>query len=462
QSVVVSMALFILIILSCMMWIIQSFNEQADKLLDTVNNTPNGIQSLEFEMEILKHALLKGCVIEMLIFIVALSIVLSLYSILRKREQQLAIEKSQIEDMNKAKNYFFSTVSHDIRTPLNAIIGFSQMLKTGFETEEEKNTALDSILVCSKTLLNLINDVLDISKLEAGRMEIKPEPTVCTKLVQEIVESFKISNKNSKVEIRCKLEDMPTLMLDAQRLRQITFNLVGNAMKFTKEGHVEIRTAYKKGTFRLQVEDTGQGISKEDLVRIASPYVQLGTKTSRNGGTGLGLTISRQLAIAMGGKLEVQSTLGKGSTFSITLYNVEKSNEEPQNQTSTIEKIVTKRKCHRLLIVDDQKTNLLVLKAMLKKLGDFEIVMAFNGVEAFEILKKQEGEAFDMVLTDMWMPEMSGEELIKLIRAEETFKNLPVYVITADVEATKSYNEQGFTGILLKPVTLESLKQLLE
>ncbi|MBO4511333.1 MAG: response regulator, partial [Victivallales bacterium] len=343
-----------------------------------------------------------------------------------------------------------------------AIIGFSQMLKTGFDTEEERKTALDSILVCSKTLLNLINDVLDISKLEAGRMEIKPEPTDCTRLVQEIVESFKISNKNSKVEIRCKVDNMPTLMLDAQRLRQITFNLVGNAMKFTKEGHVEIRTAFKKGTFRLQVEDTGQGISKEDLARIASPYVQLGTKTSRNGGTGLGLTISRQLALAMKGKLEVQSDLGKGSTFSITLYEVEVSNEEPKNNTTTFEKLVIKRKCHRLLLVDDQKTNLLVLKAMLKKLGTFDIVMATNGVEALEILKKQEGEPFDIVLTDMWMPEMNGEELIKHLRADATFKDLPVYLITADVEAPKSYKEQGFTGILLKPVTIESLKELLE
>ena len=462
QSVVVSMALIILIIFSCLMWIIQSFNEQADRLLNNVNNTPNGVQYLEYEIEILKNALVKGCVVEMIIFVVALSIVLSLYSILRKREQQLAIEKSKMEDMNKAKSYFFSTVSHDIRTPLNAIIGFSQMLKTGFETEEERKTALDSILVCSKTLLNLINDVLDISKLEAGRMEIKPEPTVCSKLVQEIVESFKISNKNDKVEIRSRIDDMPTLMLDAQRLRQITFNLIGNAMKFTKEGHVEIRTAFKKGTFRLQVEDTGQGISKEDLARIASPYVQLGTKTSRNGGTGLGLTISRQLAIAMGGKLEVQSTLGKGSTFSITLYDVEVSNEEPQNKTTTISKLKIKHKCHRLLLVDDQKTNLLVLKAMLKKLGDFEISMAFNGVEAFEALKKQEGEAFDMVLTDMWMPEMNGDELIKLIRADLAFKDLPVYVITADVEAMKTYSGHGFTGILLKPITLEGLKELLE
>ena len=112
--------------------------------------------------------------------------------------------------------------------------------------------------------------------------------------------------------------------------------------------------------------------------------------------------------------------------------------------------------------MDDQKTNLLVLKAMLKKLGDFDIVMASNGVEAMETLKNQGGEAFDIVLTDMWMPEMSGEELIKIIRADETFKDLPVYVITADVEATKSYKEQGFTGILLKPVTIESLKELLE
>ena len=141
----------------------------------------------------------------------------------------------------KAKSYFFSTVSHDIRTPLNAIIGFSQMLKMGSKTEEERNQALDAILTSGKTLLQLINDILDLSKLESGKMTIEPAPTSCSKLLREVADSFRISGQNSNVEIRCKVDGLPQLLVDPQRLRQIVFNLVGNAYKFTKEGYIEIR-----------------------------------------------------------------------------------------------------------------------------------------------------------------------------------------------------------------------------
>ena len=228
----------------------------------------------------------------------------------------------------KAKSYFFSTVSHDIRTPLNAIIGFSQMLKMGFKTEEERNQALDAILTSGKTLLQLINDILDLSKLESGKMTIEPAPTSCQKLLKEVVDSFRISAQHSNVEIRCKAEGIPQLLLDPQRLRQIVFNLVGNAYKFTKEGFIEVRAQFDRepgkprGTFRLDVEDTGCGISEEDMERIASPYVQVGSAKSRNGGTGLGLAICRQLVDAMGGELELASEVGVGTVFSMILPNV--------------------------------------------------------------------------------------------------------------------------------------------
>lgn len=462
QSIVVSVKLFLLILFACVMWNIRTFEEHTDDFMENVQHSKHRMQRMKHEMRVLKRSMTKSRIGEGVLLLIALSTLLNLNAILRKREQKLLQEKARLEDINKAKSYFFSTVSHDIRTPLNAIIGFSQMLKSGFKTEDEKNMALDSILVSSKTLLNLINDVLDLSKLEAGKMDITPTPTVCSKLVHEIVESFKLSNKKPDLEIRGNVEDMPPLMLDAQRIRQIIFNLAGNAIKFTTKGHVEIKATYKGGTFRLQVEDTGQGISQEDLARIASPYVQLTAKNSRNGGTGLGLAISRQLAAAMGGRLEIASTLGVGSTFAIVIPNVKVSENQSLSDTVIIPKISTSaQKYHRLLLVDDQKMNLMVLKAMLKKMGTFDIVTAENGKEALEKLEAQGDVPFDLVLTDMWMPEMDGEGLIRAIRAKDAYKDLAVYALTADIETTKTHERLGFTGILLKPITMEALKDIL-
>lgn len=412
--------------------------------------------------ELLDHAL-----VEMSLLVVTLVIMMNLYSILRRREMHMAVEKTKAEDQNKAKSFFFSTVSHDIRTPLNAIIGFSQMMKLGFQTKEEHEKAVDSILVSSKTLLSLINDILDLSKLESGKMHIEPEPTSCKKLVSEIVEAFRVANKKPGLEIRGRVEEMPPLMIDPQRMRQIAFNLIGNAAKFTASGFVETRASFtpavegaETGTFRLEVEDSGVGISEEDQKKIASPYVQVGSKAARNGGTGLGLAICRQLARAMGGELQLKSKLGVGTTFTVVVPDVKVSEVDPDEEAARASAAIASQdgRTRRLLIADDQKMNIMVLKAMLSRIGKFDIVAVENGRLALEAVKA--GPAFDMVLTDMWMPEMNGPELVAALRRESAFASLPVYLVTADVEARKMYAEQGFTGILLKPVTLEGVKAL--
>ena len=371
----------------------------------------------------------------------------------------------------KAKNYFFSTVSHDIRTPLNAIIGFSQLLKMGFKTEEEREQAINAILTSGKTLLQLINDILDLSKLESGMMTIEPAPTSCQKLLKEIADSFRFSNQKSSVEIRCKAEGLPLLMLDPQRLRQIVFNLVGNAYKFTKEGFIEIRAQFdsekgkRSGTFRLDVEDTGCGISEEDMERIASPYVQVGSSKSRNGGTGLGLAICRQLVDVMGGELELASEQGVGTVFSMIIPNVPVCATVDPARLSATQRIAVslpplppKDKKLRILIADDSKMNLAVLRAMLTRLGIADIVPVADGEEALAILRDSNSPPFDIVLTDMWMPKVDGEALVRAIRADPKLAHLLVYVITADVEIQNSYKAMGFTGILLKPITINSLR----
>ena len=368
-----------------------------------------------------------------------------------------------------AKSLFFSTVSHDIRTPLNAIIGFSQLLKMGFESKEEHDNAVESIHVSSKTLLQLVNDILDLSKLESGKMEICPEPTETAKVLEEIVSSFRFSNQNKSLEVRCKAEKMPMLMLDPQRIRQIAFNLVGNAVKFTKEGFVELRVSFmpttpKRGTFTLAVQDTGCGISEEDQKRLASPFVQVGSNKAKAKGTGLGLAICRQLAKAMGGDLVIASKLGEGTTFSIVIPNLavaDSTADVPLVQTApTVNGTLTSEAAAglRLLFADDTNINHIVLKSLLRKLGVTNVKSVKNGAEALATLEHEGADTFDMVITDMFMPEMTGEELVSAIRADARLAALPVYLFTADVEFKDTYADKGFSGVLIKPATLESLQ----
>ena len=379
----------------------------------------------------------------------------------REYEAQLDAERNA----SKAKSYFFSTVSHDIRTPLNAIIGFSQMLKAGFKTKEEHDQAVDSILVSGNTLLRLINDILDLSKLESGHMKIEPEPTDCRRLIEEIAGSFSVSSGKAGLDLRAKVEEMPILLIDPMRLRQIAFNLVGNALKFTKAGFIELRASFSpdgdgadRGTFIFEVEDSGCGISEEDLKLIATPYVQVGSKAARHGGTGLGLAITRELAHAMGGELSAVSTLGKGSTFSVKIPGV-RTGVMPERAVADKGKGAA-ISARRLLLVDDQELNLKVLKAMLSKLGDFDMTFAHDGNEALRSLMDGSVQPFDIVLTDMWMPEMNGVELVKAIRGNPRTASLPVYAVTADVETQKTYADFGFSGFLLKPITLDKLESL--
>jgi len=418
------------------------------------------------KLQTIRRVMVRNSYVQSGIDILALALMFAVYRILRRRELSMEREKA------KAKSFFFSTVSHDIRTPLNAIIGFSEMLKSGFKSEEERQQAIDAILVSGKTLLELVNDVLDLSKLEAGKMAITPEPTDCAVLLREVVKAFNVAQKQFNIDLRCRVDDMPPLMVDPQRLRQIAFNLVGNAMKFTKDGYVEVRASFSHGTFHLEVEDTGCGIGEEDLKRIGSAYVQVGAKESRNGGTGLGLAICRQLVAAMGGSLKVESELGRGSTFSIDVSGVRVAKEMTGGTGgsggtvslapgSPVSQALPVKAPLRVLVVDDSKMNVMVLKALLKYIGEFDVVSAADGQEALEILKAPNAGRFDLVMTDMWMPRLDGAGLVKAIRADSAFSGVRVLVVTADVEFQPKFAEFGFDGILLKPITKNKLADAL-
>ena len=400
-----------------------------------------------------------------LLAIIFLAILISNYYLIRIREERnRAIRAEHTKDM------FFSMVSHDIRTPLNAIIGFSELLKHGISDLAERRHALDAITTSGHTLLDLVNDVLDLSKLGAGKVVLTPEPTDLNSLAHDVMTSFEFAVSGKDVVLEENVAPMPLLHVDPHRIRQILYNLIGNAVKFTDHGKVALDIVFKENTdgdaqtacLTMSVSDTGCGIAPEDQENVLKPFVQARTAKASKG-TGLGLAICCQMAERMGGKLTLQSIFGKGTTFTVVLPRVAFSAKEKtdagadatvaQNKQETL---TLSTNDSRVLIVDDVPLNMSVIKAMLRRLGVTDIVTAENGAEALEIMKQDDG--IGLVLTDMWMPVMDGEGLIREIRGREQWKDLPVYAVTADVDTQKTFKASGFTGILLKPVTMEQLK----
>ena len=357
---------------------------------------------------------------------------------------------------SKAKSLFFSTVSHDIRTPLNAILGFSELLEQGESDEEVCRRYISSIRSSGKVLARLVDDILDLSKLESGKLELIEEPTDIPALVREVVSSGEVARSRKSLAMKSEIGEIPWVSVDPQRVRQLLYNLLSNAYKYTAKGTITVRAGWNDGTLTLAVSDTGEGISEENIARILQPFVQVVDKNHRDG-TGLGLSICQRLAALMGGEMTISSKVGVGSTFTITLHNV-KTVDAPVGKKSAAKRFSQTQS--RILVVDDSSVNRAVLKAMLGKCGVSDIVMAENGRVALERLR--EDPDFDLVLTDLWMPEMDGNGLVRAIREDEKLSHIPVYLLTADVEARNVANAQDFTGVLLKPVTMEKLQELFE
>ena len=495
HTIVVWVGILVTIIFASLMWIRLAICGASEAAFGALVGKTVDAGMVKGVLEYVSADMLGKMFVELLLLVSSLAIIINLFNVLRRREKRLLQQKLEAEESaEKSRSYFFSTISHDIRTPLNAIIGYSEMMKMGFGTDAERNQAVDSILSSGKTLLRLVNRMLDFSKLESGSLEIIPVHTAASKLIGDIVEPFRTANANASLEVRCRAEGLPALMVDPQRIGQLLFNLVSNAVKFTQSGFVEVRAKFDEaeggkaasssaapsGTLCIEVEDTGCGIGREDMELIMTPYEKVSSKEARHGGTGIGLALCRQLVKAMGGEIAVASTPGRGSLFRVTIPDVKISAEMAsvgdgggvdggevvsggaEELTSPLAHPSTHPPARRrIMIVDDQRMNLMVLKAMLTKLGDFDVVTAENGRKAFDALEAPGAQPFDMVLTDMWMPEIDGEGLVRAIRACEKLKSLPVYVITADVELQATFAEKGFDGIVYKPVNLESLRKLL-
>ncbi len=378
-------------------------------------------------------------------------------------QKQLSAALLDAQNANKAKNFFLATISHELRTPLNSVIGFSELLQKKDLPKRERQEYLQSINLAGNSLLNLINDVLDLSKNEAGQVVLSNKPTDVRRILKEIYAIFqhRIQKKNLEFILDCP-HDLPLLKIDNLRLRQIALNLTGNAVKFTQKGEIKIGVMFKRnneqtGVLTINVCDTGVGIKSDALEKIFQPFVQQdAVRDSSNGhGTGLGLTICKSLAKIMGGNIRVESEEHKGSCFTLELLDVEYSKRIP---TAELPKPKLKvLKPLEILIVDDVPMNLKVLSTMLTSLG-MTVVSATSGKEALEILESQ---IPDLILTDFWMPEMNGEELSRHIRENPKTAHLKIVAVTADTENQDNFSQEYFESVLLKPVTLEKLGNLL-
>ena len=364
----------------------------------------------------------------------------------------------------KSRSMFFSIVSHDIRTPLNAILGYSELLQCGIQSQNERDEALASIRASGTTLLQLVNDVLDLAKMDAGKMTLRPESVLLSRLTGEVFASFRMAAAEKGIELVSKTADVPSVLLDAHRFRQILFNLVGNAVKFTEHGSVTVAASYSNTSLEVSVSDTGCGIPHDMLPHVLEPFVQVEDSShlaDRTKGTGLGLSICRSLVGVMGGELVVESEPGEGSTFKICIPNISTCADKPTSTVKTVSSL--KHLPKRVLVVDDSSVNRLVLTAFLKKAGVGHIDQAGDGKEALVKLDSdmKAGHPHDFVFSDFWMPNMNGLEFIEKLRGDARFGKLPVFAVTADTEVRHDVRASMFSGILLKPLTQEKLIDVL-
>ncbi len=378
-------------------------------------------------------------------------------------------QKKEIEELNKAENHFFSSMSHEIRTPINTIIGLNEIILRGEISEEVAENARN-IQGASKMLLTLINDILDLSKIKSGKMEIINVSYETGALFSEIVNMIWIKAREKGLEFRLHVDSSIPSMLcgDEVRIKQVLINLLNNAVKYTSEGSITLsarceRIALNRVRVWYSVEDTGQGVKKENIPYIFNAFKRVDEEKNRHiEGTGLGLSIVHQLVSLMGGEISVNSVYTKGSTFLVMLeQDIVDDHELGTFTLASRAKIHEGEQYHqsfeapeaRLLVVDDNEMNLKVVRKLLSD-TKVQIDTALSGAECLKLTQYQH---YDAILMDHLMPEMDGIECLHALRVQPAglCQNVPVIALTANAGSNNQllYRKEGFSGYLAKPVS---------
>ena len=373
-------------------------------------------------------------------------------------EEKLHQAKEHAEAANRAKSVFLANMSHELRTPLNGILGYAQILKRDASLTEKQREGVRIIQRSGDYLLTLISDILDLSKIEAGRLELYPTNFHFGEFLKNTVDLFQIRAQQKNIKfIYEELSPLPKMVHgDDKRLRQVIINLLGNAVKFTQTGHVAFKVGVEQDNLRFQIEDTGVGIDESELNKIFEPFQQVGEQQYHSEGTGLGLSITQKLVDMMEGELHVTSKLGIGSQFGFTIHLPEVSTVVEEIYSEQREVIGVKGN-YKVLVADDKWENLAVLSQLLTPLN-FTVIEATNGLEALE---KATQYLPDLVITDLLMPNMDGYELTHALRRHANPKLRQIQIIATSASVYQEHQQKslgiGCNAFVPKPIHTQTL-----
>jgi PAS domain S-box-containing protein len=390
---------------------------------------------------------------------------------LEEHKLELIAARQAADDANEAKSRFLSRMSHEIRTPMNAIIGYTDILRQGCNNKTDQRQYLETIHASGDHLLTVINDILDLSKIEAGQMKIERRRFELVPLLVQVVKTLKLGAEAKGLKLDLQIERIPDrINSDETRLRQVLINVIGNAVKFTSEGGVTLTARMtQEGLLEMDVADTGVGISSEAVETIFNPFMQADESVNRKfGGTGLGLSISKQLSESMGGGISVSSEEGVGTVFTITIDPGELAEDVRMVTADEIQRISVAKQQQpsqesqkfsgHVLIVDDTKANRDLAGLMLKRLGlTFET--ADDGQEALDRIAAR---SYDLVFMDVHMPVLDGMSATRILRETDTTTRIVALTALAGDDEKQRCLDSGCNGFLTKPIRMEALVKTLK
>lgn len=501
KSTVMWLTMFFIVLFSSSMWMRKKTYIQSEKAIDNISTFHYAEHSkqeipmtktqlarernfMEEEMQALRNSQLMTSLMQFMIVMLMLLIMFNIFNTQKKREYKIEEEKLKAEESNKAKTVFLSNMSHDIRTPMNAIIGYTNIARRPNLSKDEVQEYLQKIDASSKHLLSLINDVLEMSRIESGKMEIEEIPCDLNSVLDEIRDMFatQMTLKNIDFQVEGKNLTNPLVYCDRNRLNRVILNLLSNSYKFTNDGGrvsfvISQVTQPKEGVvqYEFRVKDNGIGMSPEFSKKIFEAFEREHNSTvSGIQGTGLGMTITKSIVDMMGGVIDLNTKKGEGTEFIIKFpFRIQEAEESEsvegltansQGESGVQAEDFDFSKC-RLLLVDDVDVNREIAVMLLTELG-FMVETAINGQDAVEKLEAAEAGYFDAVLMDIQMPVMDGYQATAKIRAftDEKKAQLPVIAMTANAfsEDVKKALEAGMNGHVAKPINMDNLIAVLK